>query len=416
MTVEYNFWLVLLSLIVAIQGAFTGLSFARQLAARPRQQRLLLAGATATLTTAIWSMHFIGVLAVRLPMPINYLVLPTLLSALIAVFFVGASIFVAASFPSSRPMLWIAAVIMGTGIVAMHFTGMTALHGKTIMQHDQQLVLASWVVGVSASCLAMRYAFSDRGRTPLAWASLALGLAISGMHYTAMAGMTLHPMADVVTSGEMSLSPDALAVVVALLAFGLSAIFLLMLVPDHPLASATGGIRASLLAQPAESTAIAAKSGPQIFREATMADYAAQLAGRASGLTRDPQPAGSVAAALKQAVLPVRQHGALRNLAAAQVHAVRADAHYTWVFDGHDSHFCGLSIAEVGSRLDPGKFSRVHRSHLVAIDRIARFKKVGDGGTVELDSAVPYTLPVSRRQISAIKAALQARARSPIPN
>jgi len=414
MTVEYNFWLVLLSLIVAIQGAFAGLSFARQLAARPGQHRLLLAGATATLTTAIWSMHFIGMLAVRLPVPINYLVLPTLLSALIAVFFVGASIFVAASFPSNRPMLWIAAVIMGTGIVAMHFTGMTALHGKTMMQHDPRLVVASWIVGVSASCLAMRFAFSDRGRTPLAWASLALGLAISGMHYTAMAGVMLHPMIEVGASGEMSLSPDALAVVVALLAFGLSAVFLLMLVPDYPLAGATGSIRVAILSQSAEPVAIASTSGPQMFREATMAGHAAQLASAASGLTGGPQPSGSVArqvqVALAAVVLPVRQHGALRNLPAELVHAVKADAHYTWVFDGLEVHFCGLSIAEVEARLDPKKFSRVHRSHLVAIDHIARLKKTGDGGIAELNSLVPYVLPVSRRQFAVVKAALGALA------
>ena len=89
MVIVYNYWLVLLSLMVSIQGAFVGLSLAKQLAARPSNHRLLLAGAAATLATAIWSMHFIGMLAARLPIPINYLVLPTLLSALVAVFFVG---------------------------------------------------------------------------------------------------------------------------------------------------------------------------------------------------------------------------------------------------------------------------------------------------------------------------------------
>jgi len=414
MIVEYNLWVVLLSLIVAVQGAFAGLSFARQLVARPSHYRLLLTGATATLTTAIWSMHFIGMLAVRLPVAINYLVLPTLLSALIAVFFVGTSIFVAASFPSSRPMLWIAAVIMGSGIVAMHFTGMTALHGRAMMHHDPTLVVASWAVGVTASSMAMRYAFTDRGRTPLAWASLALGLAISGMHYTAMAGMVLHPMADVGASDEMSLSPDALAVVVALLAFGLSAVFLLILVPDNPLAEARGAIQSATLTQPSESLAVAGATGPQLFREATMVGNAAQLTGPSVGATSDPQlkgsTAGQVQAALAAAVLPVRQHGSLRNLPVTQVHAVKADAHYTWVFDGRHSHFCGLSIAEVEARLDPHLFTRVHRSHLVAIDRIARLKKSGDGAIVELDSSVPYSLPISRRQVTAIKAALGSRA------
>jgi diguanylate cyclase len=410
MTFGYDLWLVLLSLVVAVQGAFAGLSFARQLAGRQDHYRSLLAGATATLTTAIWSMHFIGMLAMRLPVPTNYLVLPTVLSALIAVFFVGASIFVAASFPSNWAMLWIAAVIMGTGIVAMHFTGMTALHAMAMIDHDPMLVVASWVVGVSASSLAMRYAFTDHGRTPVAWASLALGLAISGMHYTAMAGMVLHPVTNAGTSGEMSISPDALAVVVALVAFGLSAVFLLMLVPEHPRAGAAGGIQSAVLAHSPGDLAVAGGARPQLFREAALTEQAAQLVDASAGLTSAPEPGGraqgQAQAAFAAGVLPVRQHGTLRNLPVGQVHAVKADAHYTWVFDGRDSHFCGLSIAEVEARLQPQLFARVHRSHLVALARIARFKKSGDGGTVELDSEVPYSLPVSRRQIATVKAGL----------
>ena len=434
MIVEYNWWLVLLSLVVAVQGAFAGLGFARQLAGRPSNYRLLLVGAAVTLTTAIWSMHFIGMLAAQLVTPVNYLVLPTLLSALIAVFFVGVSIFVAASFPDSRRMLWMAAVIMGTGIVAMHFTGMTALHGTATMHHDLRFVAASWVIGVSASCLAIRYAFTDRGRTPLIWASLALGLAISGMHYTAMAGMMLHPMVDASASNEVSISSDALAVVVALLAFGLSAAFLLMLVPEHPFGGAVSSTRlaintqlsvvpasvvpaslvpASVVPAATSVTEVAGVTGGQLFRVASLSELPAQAAGAPAAAEPAAQPAETIKVLMQPSLiflgLPVRQHGTLRNLPAAQVHAVRADAHYTWVFDGRDSHFCNLSITEVEARLGSGRFARVHRSHLVAIDHIARLTKSGDGGTVELDSTVPYSLPISRRQVSAVKAALEAR-------
>ena len=411
MPFSYNPWLVLLSLSVAIQGAFVGLSLARELAHRRDHHRLLLAGAAASLATATWSMHFIGMLAAQLPVPINYLVLPTLLSALVSALFVGVSIFLASSFPASRLMQLAAALIMGSGIVAMHFTGMTALHGKAMMLHDLRYVLASWVVGVTASGLAMRYAFTDRGRTPLVLASVALGLAISGMHYTAMAGMALHPMLDASPAGDMALSPDALAVVVALVAFLLSAVSLLILVPDHPLIGTAGEIKSAILA-PREPLVLAASNGPQIFREATMAEAAAGggAAGQsASAHENATSQAQRVQAALCAVVIPVGQHGTLRNLPVSAVHAVKADAHYTWVFDGQTSHFCGLSIAEIENRLDPSRFARVHRSHLVAIDRIAKFRKSGDGGVVELESPIPYSLPVSRRQIATVKAALVNR-------
>jgi len=411
MLVEYNYWLVVLSLIVSVQGAFVGLGFAKQLAERPNNHRLLLAGAAAVLTTAIWSMHFIGMLAARLPMPINYLVLPTLLSALAAAFFVGASVFVASSFSTSRPMLWTAAIIMGTGIVAMHFTGMSALHAKAMMQHDPVFVVASWLVGITASGLAMHYAFTDRGRTPLVFASVALGLAISGMHYTAMAGMTLHPMVETGAAEEMSLSPDALAVIVAMVAFGLSAVFLLILVPDHPLMGSAGEIKSAIVPSP-EPLAHAGQGGSQVFREAMMIEVAATGANteQAHDAAVSNSQAHLVQASLRGAVLPVRQFGSIRNMPVSLVHAVKADAHYTWVFDGRESHFCGLSIAEIEAQLEPGRFTRVHRSYLVAVEHIARFRKSGDGGIVELNSAVPYSLPVSRRQIAAVKAVLDSRA------
>ena len=83
MQVTHEPWLVALSLIVAIQGAFVGLSLAVQVAgADGLRRRLLLAGAAISLAVAIWSMHFVGMLAARLPIPVDYLVFPTLLKQL----------------------------------------------------------------------------------------------------------------------------------------------------------------------------------------------------------------------------------------------------------------------------------------------------------------------------------------------
>ena len=79
---------------IAIQGAYVGLSLAVQVAeAAGVRRRLLLAGAAFSLAVAIWAMHFVGMLAVRLPFPIDYLVLPTLLSFLVCVIVVGAGDF-----------------------------------------------------------------------------------------------------------------------------------------------------------------------------------------------------------------------------------------------------------------------------------------------------------------------------------
>src|SRR5215467_8469180 len=100
MSVTYEPWLVVLSIAIAIQGAYVGLSLAVQVAdAVSVRRRLLLAGAAFSLAVAIWAMHFVGMLAVRLPFPVDYLVFPTLLSFLVCVIVVGAAVYSANAGP-----------------------------------------------------------------------------------------------------------------------------------------------------------------------------------------------------------------------------------------------------------------------------------------------------------------------------
>ena len=88
MGVTHEPWLVALSLGVAIQGAYVGLTIAVSIAAsRGFERRIRLAGASLALGVSIWAMHFIGILAARLPQNVDYLVLPTLISFLVCVFY-----------------------------------------------------------------------------------------------------------------------------------------------------------------------------------------------------------------------------------------------------------------------------------------------------------------------------------------
>ena len=104
MPVSHEPWLVVLSLIVAIQGAYVGLSLAVQIgAAEGLRRRLLLAGAAISLAVAIWAMHFVGMLAARLPFPVDFLVFPTLLSFLVCVIVVGIAVFAISAGTPSAP-------------------------------------------------------------------------------------------------------------------------------------------------------------------------------------------------------------------------------------------------------------------------------------------------------------------------
>jgi PAS domain S-box-containing protein len=229
--VTYETWLVLLSIVIAIQGAYVGLSLAVQIgAAAGMRRRLLLAGAAFSLAIAIWTMHFVGMLAARIPFPVDYLVFPTLLSFLVCVVVVGAAVYAASSGPFTLLRLTLSACLMGGGIFTMHYIGMSALSTSAYMIHDHYYVAASMAIAIAASGLALWLATGRRGRPPLILSAIVLGLAVSGMHYTAMAGLTLLPYPGAgAAAPATALSTGLLAIIVAIVAFCVSGIFLLIL-------------------------------------------------------------------------------------------------------------------------------------------------------------------------------------------
>jgi NO-binding membrane sensor protein with MHYT domain len=399
MPVTHEPWLVALSLVVAIQGAYVGLSLAVQVAeAVSLRRRLLLAGASISLAVAIWAMHFVGMLAARLPFPVDYLVFPTLLSFLVCVLVVGAAVFAASAGPLTIVRLVAAATFMGCGIVSMHYIGMSALSASAHLQHAPLFVAGSVAVAIAASGLALWLAGGRGGRPPLLLSAAVLGAAIAGMHYTAMGGLDLFSHVNP-SSSAPALSSDLLAIVVAIVAFGVSGIFLLTLVPDRS-ATASAWTKAAG-AQRSDMNDGRSSASPQAghgTRDANAVDLAAGA---------DAPLEGSGSVARKPAFrLPVERDGATHFVAVNDIVAVHANAHYTYIFDGTSKMFCPLAISDVEARLDTTRFLRVHRSHIVNIDRIVGLKRAGDNGLIELAATDQYTVPVSRSRLAWLKSQL----------
>jgi NO-binding membrane sensor protein with MHYT domain len=195
------------------------------------QRRLLLGSAALSLAIGIWGMHFVGKLAAQLPTAVDCVVLPTLVSLFICVLVVGFAIFTASAQPRTVRSLAIATFAMGVGIASMHYVGMRAIHASVHMSHASSLVVASFVVAIAASARAIWLAFGTNRRPPLLICAIVLGLAISGMHYTAMAGLSLHPK-PAASAPSIAISAELLAIVVAVVAFVVSGLFMLTLVPD----------------------------------------------------------------------------------------------------------------------------------------------------------------------------------------
>jgi DNA-binding LytR/AlgR family response regulator len=101
--------------------------------------------------------------------------------------------------------------------------------------------------------------------------------------------------------------------------------------------------------------------------------------------------------------LPVERDGGTHFVAVEDVVAIHANAHYTTIFDGNDKLFCPLAIGDVEQRLDRERFVRVHRSHIVNIDRVVGYRRYGDNDMVELAGVGHYAVPVSRSRIGSLK-------------
>lgn len=244
MHATYNIWLVALSIIVAIVVSFTALTLANRVAEAERTGgRLWLFGGAAAMGIGIWSMHFIGMLAFSVPIPLRYNVLVTLASLAIAILTSGFALGIAGRRDLSLSRLAVGSVIMGAGICAMHYTGMAAIQIMPVIRYDPGLVAGSIAIAVTASFAALWLAFrlrSGQSRSMLlarAGAAVLMGCAITGMHYTAMAASMLAPGAY--CWGGAAFDNGWLAVTIGLIALALLAITLITAVYDAHLDSRT---------------------------------------------------------------------------------------------------------------------------------------------------------------------------------
>ncbi|HXB25137.1 MAG TPA: MHYT domain-containing protein [Gemmatimonadaceae bacterium] len=181
--------LVALSILIAIGASYTALTLAaRVAAARGRARLAWLLGGSVAMGSGIWSMHFVAMLAFHLPIEISYDMPLVVVSWLAAVAGSVLALYVASRTRVSHKRLCAAGVIIGIAIVAMHYTGMAAVRVPARLSYDPLLVAASVLIAITASTVAL-YLFlwlrTDASFRPAA--AVVMGLAIAGMHYTAMA-------------------------------------------------------------------------------------------------------------------------------------------------------------------------------------------------------------------------------------
>lgn len=375
MTVTYDPLLIGLSIVIAIVGSYSGLQLARRLTPKSGPARkALLSAAAVTIGGAIWSMHFVGMLALELPVVISYDVLLTLVSALVSILVTGVGLFIASYGEPTRRKIGLAGVFMGLGISSMHYIGMAAVRANCIVTYAWELVAASVLIGIAASTFALWLAFRLKSAWQTVAAGAVMGLAIAGMHYTAMAAASFLPVDVLIDYAAPALSPHLLAIVVAVAAFLLFGFALLIALPDRP-------------------------------REAV--EYsAADADASASALAEGGDGVPGVSDPERLAKLPVVKNKATLLLDLNEVISIQAESHYTRVFNGQESYFCSFSLSDLEARLDPTMFLRVHRSHIVNLRHAKSFERRREQGVIRLDGQGTPSVPVSRRNVPKLRAAL----------
>jgi diguanylate cyclase (GGDEF)-like protein len=250
----YDLKLVALSVVVAIIASCTALELAGRVStARGRTAWLWLAGGAISMGTGIWSMHFIGMLAFSLPVPIAYDFPITMLSMAIAIVVSGTALLVVKRPQLTRQNITVGATLMGVGICAMHYTGMAAMRMSPPIQYDPLLFIASVIIAITASLAALWIAFQLRQKYSLGalfaklGSAVVMGFAIAGMHYTGMAAAHFAPD-SVCLAAEFGTGMDnaTLAVIIGVTTVGIMLVTLAISALDAHFAAHTAKLADTL--------------------------------------------------------------------------------------------------------------------------------------------------------------------------
>jgi two-component system, sensor histidine kinase and response regulator len=224
---HYDFRLVALSVFIAMLAAYASLDLAgRVTSSHGRTRFFWLSGGAVAMGTGIWSMHYIGMEALRLPLTVYYDWPTVLISMFAAIVASGIALFIVSRKTLGIRSVIVGSIAMGSGIAGMHYIGMAAMRLAAMCTYSIALVSLSVVLAVVISAVALFLSFRFRGETAdWGWrktvSAIVMGSAIPTMHYVGMAAATFYPA---------PLRPSALRHAVDITSLGIAAITLITMV------------------------------------------------------------------------------------------------------------------------------------------------------------------------------------------
>ena len=198
--ISYNPYIVGISILIASVASYVALDLAGRVIASSRRSRgiWILASASA-MGIGIWSMHFIGMLALQISVPVAYDVPLIALSIVIAIAGSAVTFFMSARARLSSMELMLASLFMGPAIAGMHYTGMAAVRMPAVISYERGWLTLSVVIAVLVSYIALQLAMrlrgdeSRRGKWLRVGSASLMGAAVYGMHYTGMLAAQFTP-------------------------------------------------------------------------------------------------------------------------------------------------------------------------------------------------------------------------------
>lgn len=365
----HNHYFVLASLAIALMSGFTGLSLTRGASQMGAARRKLVVSMSAiALGSGIWSMHFVAMLGMTLPVPFYYDALITMISALVAILVTGIALLLVHFGERTTQRIVLAGICAAVGALAMHYIGMSGIQEvKPVYSISGILiaVISAFVLFVASFLIS----YGNRQSRNILFGTLVFGVAVVSMHFIAMAGTHFYPIEDVVHSG-LWMSNEVLAFGVTVSSFVISGAFLLMGVTFAAqfAATDTGAESLSPLEQPEEP-----------------------IQPEHSATTR----------------LPYEMNGRTHFIADNQVSAIQAEGHYTFLYQDAERLFCPLSLSEVERRIPNPDFVKCHRSYLVNTAHVSSFERKKDNGVCYLqEGSALEAVPVSRSYLKQVREAL----------
>ena len=223
---QYDLVLVGLSYMIAILASYVTLNIVGRLRAEQNRQAKIywLIGGAFTMGAGIWSMHFIGMLALIMPMNMEYELGWTIASLSMGILAAATALFILQKQSHSVGQLALGGFFIGVSISTMHYMGMEGMRFQTNIHYLPGLFFLSIAIGIAAAEAALYLALqSNQGSYERQFkfkiiSSLIMGIAICGMHYTGMAAAVFTPTSShVMTSDNQAIQPTLLAFFIAVI-------------------------------------------------------------------------------------------------------------------------------------------------------------------------------------------------------